>query len=154
MARDKSPTISTGPPKAPVIPKPQLFIHNGKFLLSRTFYSAAEKTDNGLERERIFPVDGILGQLSKTKEAEQPGPRFKEWTSNFSSLKFTLAVTVPPNIVFGTFNFEKEPIQMVRCITAGILSDKYGVTCQSEEVYRTVQYWFFLVTAFHTYSLF
>ena len=67
-----------------------------------------------------------------------------------------MAVTVhpvTPNIVFGPFNFEREPIQMVRCFTADLLSHKYGVTCQPGEVYRPAQYWWFLVTASHTHSL-
>ena len=40
-------------------------------------------------------------------------PRFKEWISDHKGLEFTLDVTipqVPPNIVFGPFNFEREPI--------------------------------------------
>ena len=67
-----------------------------------------------------------------------------------------MAVTVPPvtpNIVFGPFNFDREPIQMVRCITADLLSDKYGVTCQPGKVFRPAQYWWLLVTASHTHSL-
>ena len=43
---------------------------------------------------------------------------------------------------------------MVRCITADLLSDKYGVTCQLGEVYRPAQYWWLLVTASHTHTLF
>ena len=72
----------------------------------------------------------------------EPCPRFKEWTSDLCGLEFTLAVTVlsgTPNIVFGPFNSETEPIQVVRCITADLLSDKNGVTCQREDVYRPTQ---------------
>ena len=155
MALNKSPTIPLGPVKAPVDPKPQPFIHNGKFLVSRVVIRA-EKTYTGLERERIFPVDVVLEELSKSKIAEEPCPRFKEWTSDLRGLEFTLAVTVPPvtpNIVFGPFNYEREPIQMVRCITANLLSDKYGITCQPGEVYCPAQYWWLLVTAPHAHSL-
>ena len=136
MALNKSPTIPTGPPKTPVRPKPQPLIHNGKLLVSRVVLRA-EKTYTGLERKRIFPVNVVLEELSKSKVAEEPCLRFKEWTSDLRGLEFTLAVTVPPvtsNIVFGPFKFEKEPIQLVRCITADLLSDKYGVTCQPGEV--------------------
>ena len=94
--------------------------------------------------------------MSKSKVAEEPCPRFKEWTRDLRGLEFTLAVTVPPvtpNIVFGPFNCEREPIQMVRCITADLLSDRYGVTCQPGEVYRPAQYWWLLVTASHTHTL-
>ena len=79
--------------------------------------------------------------MSKSKVAEEPCPRFKEWTSDLRGLEFTLAVTVPPvtpNIVFGPFNFERKTIQMVRCITADLLS---------------AQYWWLLVTVSHTHSL-
>ena len=155
MALNKSPTIPIGPVKAPVDPKPQPFIHDGKLLVSRVVIRA-EKTYTGLERERIFPVDVVLEELSKSKIAEEPCPRFKEWTSDLRGLEFTLAVTVPPvtpNIVFGPFNYEREPIQMVRCITADLLSDKYGITYQPAEVYRPAQYWWLLVTAPHAHSL-
>ena len=60
---------------------------------------------------------------------------------------------VTPNIVFGPFNYEREPIQVVRCITADLLSDKYGITCQPGEVYRPAQYWWLLVTAPNAHSL-
>ena len=152
MALNKSPPIPLGPVKAPVDPKPQPFIHNGKLLVSRVVIRA-EKTYTGLERECIFPVDVVLEELSKSKIAEEPCPRFKEWTSDLRGLEFTLAVTVPPvtpNIVFGPFNYEREPIQMV---TADLLSDKYGITCQPGEVYCPAQYWWLLVTAPHAHSL-
>ena len=32
------------------------------------------------------------------------------------------------NIAFGPFNYEREPVQKVRCVTADLLHDKYGVT--------------------------
>ena len=154
MALNMSPTIPTGPPKIPVRPKPQPLIHNGKLLVSRVVIRA-EKTYTGLERERVFPVD-VLENLSESKVAEEPCPCFKEWTSDLRGLEFTSAVTVPPvtpNIVFGPFNLERKPIQMVRCITVDLVSDKYGVTCQPGEVYRPTHYWWLLVTASHTHSL-
>ena len=42
---------------------------------------------------------------------------------------------------------------MVRCVTADLLSDKYGITCQPGEVYRPAQYWWLLVTAPRAHSL-
>ena len=153
MALNKSPIIPIGPPKTTVSPKSQPFIHNVKLLVSRVVIGA-EKTYTGLERKRIFPVDIVLEELSKSKIFEDSCPRFKEWTSNLRGLEFILAVTVPPvtpNIVFGPFNFEMTPIQMVRCITSDLLSDKYGVTCQPGKVYRPAQYWWLLVPASHTH---
>ena len=80
MALTKSPTIPTGPPNAPVSPKPQPLIHNGKLLVSRVLIRAV-KTYTGLEREQTFPVDVSLEELSKSKVAEETCPRFNEWTS-------------------------------------------------------------------------
>ena len=111
MALNNSLTIPTGPPEAPVSPKPHSPIHNDKFLVSRVVIGA-EKTYNGLEREQIFPVDVIRDELSKSKVAEEPCPHFKEWTSDLRGLEFTFAVTVPsvtPNVAFGPFHFEREP---------------------------------------------
>ena len=66
VALNKSPTIPLGPVKTSVDPKPQPFIHNGKLLVSRVVIRA-EKTYTGLERERIFPVDVVLEEVSKSK---------------------------------------------------------------------------------------
>ena len=155
MALNKSPTIPVGPRKPPVDPKPHPLVQKGKFLVSRMVFHA-EKSFTGLERDRIFPVDVILEDLSKSRIAEEPCPHFKEWTCDLRGLEFTLATTVPqvtPNIVFGPFNFEREPIQVVRCITADLLADKYCVNCQPGEVDRPAQYWWLLVTSSHTHSL-
>ena len=88
MALNKSPTLPTRPPKAPVTPMLQPFIHSDKLLVSRLVIGA-EKTYIGLEKERIFPVDVILEELSKSKVAEEPCPCFKDWTSDLRGLEFT-----------------------------------------------------------------
>ena len=65
-------------------------------------------------------------------------------------LEFTLLITVPPmppKIVFGPFNFEHEPIQMARCITAALLNDKYGISVKPGEAYCPTTHWCLLVTA-------
>ena len=88
----------------------------------------AEKTYSSLERHGDHPVDTILEKLSLPGVAKAPCPRFKEWTSDGKGLEFTLATVMPPvpsNFAFGPFNFEREPVQMVRCITADLLCDKY-----------------------------
>ena len=54
---------------------------------------------------------------------------------------------VPPNIVFRPFNFEREPVQMVRCITADLLLDRYGVTVEPGGVYSPAPHRWLLVTA-------
>ena len=82
--------------------------------------------------------------------AKAPCPRFKEWTYDLRGLEFTLPVTVPPlpnNIAFGPFNYEREPIQMVRCIPADLLYDRYNVVATPGDVYQPTTHWWLLVTA-------
>ena len=54
---------------------------------------------------------------------------------------------VPGNIAFGPFNFEREPVQMARCITADLLCDKYGVHVEPGKVYSPAPHWWLLATA-------
>ena len=110
----------------------------------------AEKTYSSLERHGDHPVDTILEKLSLPGVAKAPCPRFKEWTSDGKGLEFTLATVMPPvpsNIAFGPFNFEREPVQMVRCITANLLCDKYGIHVDPGGVYSPAPHWWLLVTA-------
>ena len=110
----------------------------------------AEKTYSAVERSGDHPVDTILEKLSLPGVAKAPCPRFKEWTSDGKGLEFTLSTVLPPvpsNIAFGPFNFEKEPVHMVRCITADLLCDKYGVQVEPGGVYSPAPHWWLLVTA-------
>ena len=97
----------------------------------------AEKTFSGVERTENYPAETILQRIAVPSVAKAPCPRFKEWTSDGKGLEFTLATVVPPvppSIVFGPFNFEREPIQMARCITADLLLDQYGVEVEPDGV--------------------
>ena len=110
----------------------------------------AEKTYSAVERSGDHPVDTILEKLSSPGVANAPCPQFKEWTSDGKGLEFTLATVMPPvsgNIAFGSFNFEREPVQMARCITADLLCDKYGVYVEPGKVYSPAPHWCLLVTA-------
>ena len=110
----------------------------------------AEKTYSAVERSGDHPVDTILEKLSSPGVAKVPCPRFKEWTSDGNGLEFTLPTVMPPvpnNIAFGPFNFEREPVQMARCITADLLCDKYGVQVEPGGVYSPAPHWWLLVTA-------
>ena len=105
-----------------------------------------------LEKERTekYPSELILQQIAVPSVAKAPCPRFKERTSNGKGFEFTLATVippVPPKIVFGPFNFEREPVQMARCITTDLLLDRFGVEVESGGVYSPAPYWWLLVTA-------
>ena len=91
-----------------------------------------------------------MQQIAAPGVAKAPCPRFKEWTSDGKGLEFTLATVVPPvplSIVFGPFNFEREPVQMARCITADLLLDRYGVEVELGGIYSPAPYWWLMVTA-------
>ena len=110
----------------------------------------AEKTYSAVERSGNHPVDAILEKLSLPGVEKAPCPRFKEWTSDEKGLEFTLPTVMPPvpnNIAFGPSNFEREPVQMARCITADLLCDKYGVQMEPGGVYSPAPHWWLLVTA-------
>ena len=110
----------------------------------------AEKTYSAVVRSGDQPVDTSLRKLSSPGVSKAPCPRFKEWTSDGKVLEFTLATVVPPvpnNVVFGPFNFEREPVQMARCITADLLCDKKGVHVEPGGVYSPPPHWWLLVTA-------
>ena len=86
-------------------------------------------------------MEMILQKFSVPGVAKVPCPRFEDWTTDGKSLEFTLVTVIPPvlaNIVFGPFNFERETVQMVRCLTADLLDDKYGV--QVEPLLVTAQH--------------
>ena len=110
----------------------------------------AEKTFSGVERTKKYPVETILQQIATPGVAKAPCPWFKAWTSDGKGLEFTLATVVPPvppSIVFGPFNFEREPVEMARCITADLLLDRYGVEVEPGGIYSSAPYWWFMVTA-------
>ena len=97
-----------------------------------------------------YSAETILQRIGVPDVAKAPCPRYKEWTSDGKGLEFTLATVVPPvppNIVFGPFNFEREPVQMARCITADLLLDRYGVEVEPGGVYSPAPHWWLLVAA-------
>ena len=110
----------------------------------------AEKTYSAVERSGNHRVDAIFEKLSSPGVEKAPCLRFKEWTSDEKGLEFTLPTVmplVPNNIAFGPFNFERESVQMARCITADLLCDKYGVQVEPGGVYSPATQWWLLVTA-------
>ena len=107
----------------------------------KNFISGVEKTDN-------HHVETILQQMATPNVAKAPCPRFKEWTNDGKCLEFTLSTVVPPvPPTFGPFNFERELVQMARCITADLLLDRYGIEVEPGGVYSPAPHWWLLVTA-------
>ena len=116
----------------------------------------AEKTFTDGEGTDNYPVDTILQQFATPGVAKAPCPQFKEWTIDSKGLEFTLANLIPtehPSVVFGPFNFEREPVQMARCITAYLLFDRYGVEVEPGGTYSPAPHWWLLVTASHVDAL-
>ena len=60
---------------------------------------------------------------------------------------------VPPNVEFGPFNYEREPVQMVRCITADLLHDKYNVIITPGILFQPANNWWLLISANKTTDL-
>ena len=103
-----------------------------------------KKTFSGVKRTDNHLVETFLQQIATPNVAKAPCPRFKEWTNNGKGLELTLSTvvrTVPPNIVFGPFNFEREPLQMARCITTDLLLDRYGIEVEPGGVYSPAPHW-------------
>ena len=96
-----------------------------------------------LEWKQNVPLNVIL-----------PWPRFNEIFPGIG-IKTSIYVTpITPNLVFGISNYERVPIQSIRCFTADFLVDKYGIILQSGEVYRPAQNWWLLVSVPQTHFLF
>ena len=110
-----------------------------------------EKTYTGLQRSvAAHPLEHILARKKSSAIARVPCPRFKEWTHDLQGLEFTISISIhplPPNITFGPFNYEREPIQIVRCITADLLNDKYNVVATPGDFYQPTTNWWLLITA-------
>ena len=110
----------------------------------------AEKTYTGVKRSQSFSIEHIMAKVSESEVTRAPCPRFKEWTHDHYGLQFTLPITIPPtppNIAIGSFNYKREPVQMIRCITADLLHDKYGIIARAGDVYQPIRHWWLLITA-------
>ena len=120
-------------------------------IMVRRLVLRTEKTYTGLQRSvAAHPLEYIFARMTSSTIAKAPCPRFKEWTHDLRGLEFTIPITIPPlppNIAFGPFNYEREPIQLVRCITADLLNDKYDVVATRGDVYQPTTNWWLLITA-------
>ena len=97
-----------------------------------------------------------MTKLAESKVAKAPLPRLKEWTHDRQGLEITFPIvspSAPMNIAFGPFNYEREPFQMVRFITADLLDDKYGVIAISGDVFQPAENWWLLIPTHHVSDL-
>ena len=118
----------------------------------RTIVLKAEKTFASLETGSVPPLETIMENMQKTSWETLPTYRFTEWSSDLSGLEFVIGATIPelpPN-----FSFEppeqEETMETVRCITADVLHDQYGIAAPPGDVYSPDDHWWLLVTALDT----
>ena len=60
---------------------------------------------------------------------------------------------MPPNFVFGPYNYEQELVEIVRCVTADLVQNKYAVVTTVGDVDQPTENWWLLITAETTDSL-
>ena len=119
--------------------------------LVRRLVLRTEKTYTGLQSSvAAHPLEYILARMTSSTIAKAPCPRFKEWTHDLQGLEFTIPITIPPlppNIAFGPFIYEREPVQLICCITADFLNDKLDVIATPGDVCQPTTNWWLLITA-------
>ena len=54
---------------------------------------------------------------------------------------------MPPNFFFGPYNYEQERVEMVRCVTADLVQDKYAIITTVGDVYHPADNLWLLITA-------
>ena len=110
-----------------------------------------EKTFTSVEREVIPPLEETLRAMHTTSPSDCPTYRFKEWTPPLrSGLEFTLHAIIPPlppSITFGELAEKDSSPEMVRCITAHQLWEKYGIASTPGDIYEPTKGWWLLVTS-------
>ena len=99
----------------------------------------------------VPPLDTTLKAIYSTLPSDCPNYRFKEWTRHDQGgLEFTLPTVIPPmppSMVFGKLVPEKENTEMIRCIIANHLEEKYGIMSPPGDVYQHTNAWWLLVTS-------
>ena len=116
-----------------------------------------EKTFTSVEREVIPPLEETLRAMHTTSPSDCPTYRFKEWTPPLrSGLEFTLHAIIPPlppSITFGELAEKDSSPEMVRCITAHQLWEKYGIASPPGDIYQPTKGWWLLVTSLDATTL-
>ena len=116
-----------------------------------------EKTFTSVEREVIAPLEETLRAMHATSPSDCPTYRFKEWTPpHRGGLEFTLHAIIPPlppSITFGELAEEDSSPEMVRCITAHQLWEKYRIASPPGDIYQPTKGWWLLVTSLDATTL-
>ena len=116
-----------------------------------------EKTFTSVEREVIPPLEETLRAMHATSPSDCPTYRFKEWTPpHRGGLEFTLHAIIPPlppSITFGELAEEDSSPEMVRCITAHQLWEKYRIASPPGDKYQPTKGWWLLVTSLDATTL-
>ena len=90
-----------------------------------------EKTYTSIDSGVVPPPESTLKAMHDSSPSGCPTYRFKEWTCpERGGLEFILAAVIPPlppSITFGEVNEVCVTAQMIRCITAHQLWEKYHV---------------------------
>ena len=82
-------------------------------------------------------MEVILSNMEQTSWVTLPNYRFKEWTADLSGLEFVIQVIIPelpPHIHFNKVG-EGEKVETIRCITADVLQNQYGVVAPPGDAY-------------------
>ena len=116
-----------------------------------------EKTFTSVEREVIPPLEETLRAMHATSPSDCPTYRFKEWTPPHpGGLEFTLHAIIPPlppSITFGELAEKDSSPEMVRCITAHQLWEKYRIASPPGDIYQPTKGWWLLVTSLDATTL-
>ena len=116
-----------------------------------------EKTFTSVEREVIPPLEETLRAMHATSPSDCPTYRFKEWTPpHRGGLEFTLHAIIPPlppSMTFGELAEEDSSPEMVRCITAHQLWEKYRIASPPGDIYQPTNGWWLLVTSLDATTL-
>ena len=116
-----------------------------------------EKTITSVEQEVIPPLEETLRAMHATSPSDCPTYRFKEWTPpHRGGLEFTLHAIIPPlppSITFGELAEKDSSPEMVRCITAHQLWEKYRIAFPPGDIYQPTKGWWLLVTSLDATTL-
>ena len=101
-----------------------------------------EKTYTSIQSCIVPPFEATLKAMHDSSPSDCPTYRFKEWScSERGGLEFTLPAILPPlppSITFGELDEKCTNTQMIRCITAHQLWEKYHVIPPPRETYTNL----------------